>query len=423
MKHLPAWRVLDEMRSLASAALILGTALASLTTAAFLLELSPSRAVLAAPGAASPAAPDVIPAAASPAARIGSASTAGTLVSARVVSALVAPAAAPGAVPTAAAPGATPADATPITADDTPKLARLDQPVRLYALVAADVDGHRRWFSDAPRVRLQGKALEIQPLAALPQAALRWYRVEPEVATMSNTESGDFRFEPIPYLRTVIEGADGKGAIAADVRPTLTPDHGHGVGTMRFAIELTRGAATIASPGVEARRGRGSGGLLDTVHRVSIRRDDTYLGYLTEMFGQPYIWASAGTTTRAHQSERLEGSDCADFIIYGARRMGKALDYTWSGGLPSVTKLLARGERGEDGVYRDAAGKPLPFPTAGDIILFPRHVGALSQDRGQPGILDDQDLMLHTLFDSPKEQAIADSGYAQTTVELRRWKR
>ena len=36
--------------------------------------------------------------------------------------------------------------------------------------------------------------------------------------------------------------------------------------------------------------------------------------------------------------------------------------------------------------------------------------------------LDDQDIVLHTLFDSPKEQAIADSGYADTTVELRRWK-
>jgi hypothetical protein len=338
-----------------------------------------------------------------PAATIGDAATTGALISARVVSALQPP------------------GTGTVVADDRAKLARVDQPVRLYALVAAEVAGTRRWFSDAPAVRLDGQPLAIQPLSALPQASLRWYRVEPTVATMSNTESGAFRFEPVPYQRTAFTAT---GSALADVRPTLTPDHGHGVGTMRYAVELSRGGVTVASPGPEARRGRGSGGLLDTVHRVSIRRDDTYLGYLTEMFGQPYIWASAGMTTRTHQSERLEGSDCADFIIYGARRMGKTLDYTWSGGLPSVTKLLAsRGERGEDGVYRDAAGKPLPFPTAGDIILFPRHVGALTQDRGQRGILDDQDLMLHTLFDSPKEQAIADSGYAQTTVELRRWKK
>ncbi len=344
-----------------------------------------------------------------PATTVGDAATAGTLISARVVSAVL-PAA-----------GAAPIPIVPIVADDRAKLARVDQPVRLYALVQAEVAGTRRWFSDAPAVRLDGKSLALQPLSALPQASLRWLRVEPTVATMSNTESGGFRFEPVPYERTAFVAA---GSVLADVRPTLTPDHGHGVGTMRYAIELSRGGLTIASPGPEARRGRGSGGLLDTVHRVSIRRDDTYLGYLTEMFGQPYIWASAGISTRTHQSERLEGSDCADFIIYGARRMGRALDYTWSGGLPSVTKLLApRGERGEDGVYRDATGKPLPFPSPGDIILFPRHVGALTQDRGQLGILDDQDLMMHTLFDSPKEQAIADSGYAQTAVELRRWKK
>jgi hypothetical protein len=36
-------------------------------------------------------------------------------------------------------------------------------------------------------------------------------------------------------------------------------------------------------------------------------------------------------------------------------------------------------------------------------------------------VLDDQDLMMHTLFDSPKEQALADTGYADEPVELRRF--
>jgi chromate transporter len=49
-------------------------------------------------------------------------------------------------------------------------------------------------------------------------------------------------------------------------------------------------------------------------------------------------------------------------------------------------------------------------------------VGGLVGDRGLAGVLDDQDLMMHTLFDSPKEQPIADSGYADKPVELRRWK-
>jgi hypothetical protein len=191
---------------------------------------------------------------------------------------------------------------------------------------------------------------------------------------------------------------------------------------MRYQIVALQAERVITSPGPEARRGRGAGGVTDDVMRVSIRRDDSYLGFLTEMYGQPYIWASAGTSDRAHQSEHLEGSDCADFVVYGKRRMGGAQKYVWTGELPQWSKLLAAGARDADGVYRDKAGKPLPFTQVGDLVLFPRHVGVLAVDRGTLGVLDDQDLMMHTLFDSPKEQAIAESGYADKPVELRRWK-
>jgi hypothetical protein len=191
---------------------------------------------------------------------------------------------------------------------------------------------------------------------------------------------------------------------------------------MRFQLVALQGDRVIPSPGPEARRGRGSGGLTDTVMRVSIRRDDTYLGFLTEMYGQPYIWASAGTSDRTHQSEHLEGSDCADFVVYGQRRLGRKFPYVYTGALPQHASLLAAGTRGDDGIYRDKAGNPLPFTGVGDLILFPRHVGVLTVDRGTIGVLDDKDLMMHTLFDSPKEVPIADSGYADKPTELRRWR-
>ncbi|MDB4957264.1 MAG: hypothetical protein JWO36_4833 [Myxococcales bacterium] len=275
-------------------------------------------------------------------------------------------------------------------------------------------------FSDAPEVRLGNRTLTAQPLAKAPAIDVRWNRIEPADKSYSNTEGGEFHFTAIEYRATEI--ATGTSSIIADVRPTLTPDHGSGVGTMRFQVVVQQADRTIESPGPSARRGRGSGGLTDEVTRVTIRRDDTYLGYLTEMFGQPYVWASAGLTDRSHQSERLEGSDCADFVVYGARRMGKSIGYTWTGGLPQVTKLLGSGTRGEDGIYRDDTGKPVPFTQPGDLILFPRHVGALVEDRGTLGILDDRDVIMHTLFDSPKQQAIADTGYADQPLEVRRFR-
>jgi hypothetical protein len=327
-----------------------------------------------------------------------------------------------------------PDDATPITrvyvasavdgaaADTSPKRARLDQAVTLYAVIVTGSGAGERTYTDAPALRVRNADVAIRPLAQAPAAALRWRKVEPVEQTMSNTASGEFRFETIAYRATAMPAESGRGAIAADVHPTLTPDHGDGVGTMRFQIEVTQSGRAIASAGAEAKKGRGAGGLTDDVHRISLRRDDTYLGYLTELYGQPYIWASAGTSDRSHQSEQLEGCDCADFVVYGQRRMGNRLAYTWTGALPEVTALLAKGNRAADGVYRDAHGAALPFTGAGDLILFPRHVGVLTVDNPPLGTLDDGDLMMHSLFDTPKEVAIRDSTYQDTPTELRRWK-
>ncbi len=305
-------------------------------------------------------------------------------------------------------------------ADALPRHARVGEVVTLFALVEVERAGRRELFSDAPLVRWRGRQVRPRPLAEAPAMTLRWNKIEPETANLSNTATGSFRYERIPYAATAMTAAGG--AITADVRPTLTPDHGRGLGTMRFQVVATQGDRVVASPGVDARRGRGAGGLVDEVHRVSIRADDSFLGMLGEMYGQPYIWASAGGTDRTHQSERLEGSDCADLMVYGARRAGITVPYGWTGSLERHARVLGQGALQPDGVYRDRRGNPVPFTRPGDLVLFPRHVGALVEDRGVPGVLDTADLMLHTLFDSPRTQPIADSGYADNPVKVLRWK-
>lgn len=301
-------------------------------------------------------------------------------------------------------------------ADDRPKRARADEGVTMYVAVRAG----KRWYSDAGTIAIGARSIDATAIAAAPPFEIAWFRVEPAAADLSNTATGRFRYETIEYRATPL--AEGALRLDADVRPTLTPDYGDGVGTMRYQVVVTQGAREVASPGAEARRGRAAGGLRDDVHRISLRRDDTYLGYLTELYGQPYIWASAGATDPTHQSERLEGGDCADFVVYGARRLGKDLPYTWTGSLPDHARTLARGAPGADGVYVDRDGAPLPFPRAGDLILFPRHVGALVADRGTVGVLDTADVMMHAYFDTPKEQPIADSGYGDQPIRVLRFR-
>ncbi len=302
-------------------------------------------------------------------------------------------------------------------ADAGPRRALAGEQVTLFALV--EVDG-KRLYSDAGRISWRGKQITTRPLSEAPPLTLAWNKIEPSAADMSNTASGNFRYEPIPYQATPMKATGG--SVIADVHPTLTPDHGHGLGTMRFQVVARQGLRMVASPGIDARRGRGSGGLRDDVHRVSLRADDSFLGMLTEMYGQPYIWASAGGTDRTHQSERLEGSDCADLMVYGARRSGIHVPYGWTGSLEKHTRALGKGTLSDDGVYRDARGKPVPFTRPGDMVLFPRHVGALVEDRGVRGVLDTADVMMHTLFDSPKQQPIAESGYANNPIKILRWR-
>jgi hypothetical protein len=305
-------------------------------------------------------------------------------------------------------------------ATDRPKRVRKDQPVTLFAVIETTGGD---LFAEVADVELRDRSRRARPLDEGPWAYWIWHKVEPALESMSNTASGKFRFEPIEYGESVVGRWLGRGSVRADVRPTLTTDRGGGSGTMRFKVAAITHGGVYATPGREARRrGGGSGGLSDRVHRITIRRDDSYIGLLTELYGQPYIWASAGRRDREHQSERLEGSDCADFVVYGRRRQGAKIPYTWTGGLPGYTRALGRGDPGPRGVYLDRRGKPLPFPAVGDLVLFPRHVGVLTADRGVPGVLDHEDVMMHSYFASPREQAIGESAYGGTWIEVRRWK-
>jgi cell wall-associated NlpC family hydrolase len=312
--------------------------------------------------------------------------------------------------------------ATDVFADAAPKRVRADVGVTLHAVleVADGPRGARRFYSDAGRIRLGNRVHVALPIERAPAVALRWYKVEPASENLSNTITGSFRFEAIPYVETEIAAWAARSSVDADVRPTRTADRGRGVGTMRYKLEAIAAGRVLATPGVEARADRG-GGLTDEVHRVSLRRDDGYLGMLTELFGQPYIWASGGQPDARHQTERLEGADCADFVVYGMRRLGHRVPYTWSEGLRAHGHRVGGGAMRSDGVYVDARGVPVPFSRPGDLLLFPRHVGALTEDRGVPGVLDADDLMMHALFASPREERIADSGYADKPVEILRW--
>lgn len=221
---------------------------------------------------------------------------------------------------------------------------------------------------------------------------VHWFKVEPTIGAIDNT-TPSFHFEPVTYAETALPACDGKLTCAADITPTklATVPQLPGVGTMAFRVEvISKDGVTLTTPGMTSTK---YGGLTPDVFRVTLRRDDSLIGYASELLNTPYIFGSAGPDGR-NQSDLLIGSDCADLIIYARRRSGKKATYTSSYEIDRQAPLLKAGKA----------------PRAGDLVHFPasRHVAILFEDREPVGQVDENDLILHTCWAPPTVQRMGD---------------
>ena len=235
-----------------------------------------------------------------------------------------------------------------------------------------------------------GQTVELLAVSPQPLASLRWFKLEPTAASLDNTQP-TFHFEKVPYAKTPLPACDDRPRCRVDVAPTVLPERMPGLGTMAFQLEVTTAkGAVLKTPGLEATK---YGGLTRDVMRVTVRRDDSLLGYATELANTPYIFGSAGPDGR-NQSDLLIGSDCADLIVYARRRSGQAATYTSSYELNRQAPVLK-------------AGAPI---RAGDIVHFVegRHVGFLWQDNAPVGELDEGDLLFHTCWETPQLQKLGE---------------
>ena len=222
---------------------------------------------------------------------------------------------------------------------------------------------------------------------------LHWFKIEPSIGALDNT-TPSFHFEPVTYVETALPGCEGKLTCVADITPTKLAkvEALPGVGTMAFRVEVvSKDGVTLSTPGMTSVK---YGGLTHDVYRVTLRRDDTLIGYATELLNTPYIFGSAGPDGR-NQSDLLIGSDCADLIVYARRRSGRKATYTSSYDIDRQAPMLKEGK----------------VPKAGDLVHFPgsRHVAILFEDREPVGVVDESDLILHTCWAPPTVQRMGDT--------------
>jgi hypothetical protein len=333
--------------------------------------------------------------------------------------------------------------------------ARLDQKPELAAIVV----GHRgrQRVVLAPdgiaKVRIAGSIVKPEKLAG---AKLQWSTVEPHgfrATPAANGVSSDFYsnvsveagktfgrwlgYDHIDYFERVVVQWGAADTIAASVTSGEPKAQLFaGIGTIRYKVDVELAGTRVASPGSEA---TDTQGMLPSVHRVSIRRSDDFLGQLSGYMLVPEVFGSAGGG-RNHQTERFTGADCADVMVGAARRMGKPLAYTNVAGLPAYAKLVVGPvELDEKGV----ASKPIANAQLGDLIRIdyggslrgttPRdydHVAAWWEDRSDPdgpnkggpdGKLDGFDLVIH--MGHPRLVIEPLSTLLPATIDVLRWRR
>ena len=303
-------------------------------------------------------------------------------------------------------------------ANQKPKKVTIDDKVNLHAVLKAKENNKPVYFSNAKNIKINGKKInpkQIKPWPKTKEVNLEWFKVEPIKKSYSYVNSGN----KIKYEETKF---DQGWTTSADVHPTYLidqfPEEKTGVGVMRYKVKLATDDKTLSTPGKNESH---KGGISDKLVRVSFRPNTgSWVDYVFELFNTPYIWGS-----RTKQIDGQVGSDCADFALYGWRRTGKKLPYTWSYGLKDkkYTKNVATIDGMTDnGHFLDKKGKEITYSQVneGDVILYPRHIAVLYKDNGNK-VFDCDDLVLHTLFEEPKIDTVCEA-YG-TPEEVLRWKK
>ena len=121
-------------------------------------------------------------------------------------------------------------------------------------------------------------------------------------------------------------------------------------------------------------------------------------GGLSEQFGSPYVFGIGKFQANGEKAgESLIGNDCANLLVYAWRQVGERMKWGNPYQLTRQLKSISQNANSDSRVPLDPA-----IIDSGVIIDFGSHVAALWEDRGDPGAIDPQDLVVHHLSGEPE---------------------
>lgn len=214
-------------------------------------------------------------------------------------------------------------------------------------------------------------------------SSTHWVQFKPVLKEYDNLRNGPRFFESIEYVTI------DQGALDILVLNQLKP------GTYFFGI--------WSNDNVKIRTYEPVHLINTSVVQVVVRKNNTYLGFLTELLNVPFVIPPKTVPNFGHQTDLRVGTDCAELAIYGRRRNGYKVPY---GGPRGIKEYLVK------------TNKVIP----GVILHFGFQVSVLYEDRGQPGTIDSEDLLIHAYLDKVSIQRLGDIDLYNKAYELYTWK-
>lgn len=147
------------------------------------------------------------------------------------------------------------------------------------------------------------------------------------------------------------------------------------------------------------------------LHRIAVRRDDSYIGYVTELIGVPFVYAPIYENGLGHQTDRGLGADCVATLIYGRRRLGEKIPYVSPKKLYEYTIRIANRNNVQDAHIRSA-----------DLLHFGFQTAVISIDNPPIGKLSDNDKVIHSYHKTVEEIEFSNLPYKKMPFEILRWK-
>lgn len=259
-----------------------------------------------------------------------------------------------------------------------------------------------------------------RPCAALEPRLLgnvRWYVAEPRLRGYDNHSYYMRRKgrspQPIYYDLRELSELRGRRSFSVSKVPRLAS-----TGTHRLVARARHRGTMLTAPGPLPKRITSASAV--TMTSLVVRRDDSYVGYLTELLGVPYVFAPLRLRGRGHQTDLRLGTDCISLAVYGKRREGLRLPYLPLSGFDRHTRQVCRAASLKQ--LLRGAGQSCRA-REGDLLHLGHHVAVLSRDVEPRGLLGAGDLVIHALAGAAEEVPLRRLISDPHPVRVLRWDR